>query len=82
MCRAFKSAKSQEYIYFEVNAGDLPKIARTYATYPEIKACVKEKHGFKKRGNYNNGKYGHRVPNFPPEKEKVIEDAFKHFGML
>jgi len=43
---------------------------------------VEEKHGFEIRENYNNGKDGHRVPNSPPEKEKAIEDAFKHFGML
>ena len=90
--------KVDEHIYFNVNVGDLPKTARTTATYPEIKAYVKdkyglnvtslniaqvkEKHGFEKRENYNKGKDGHRVPNCPPEKEKAIEDAFKHFGML
>ena len=90
--------KVDEHIYFNVNVGDLPKTARTTATYPEIKAYVKdkyglnvtslniaqvkEKHGFEKRENYNKGKEGHRVPNCPPEKEKAIEDAFKHFGML
>ena len=90
--------KVQEHIYFDVNVQDLPKTARTTATYPEIKAYVKdkyglnvtslniaqvkEKHGFEKRENYNKGKDGHRVPNCPPEKEKAIEDAFKHFGML
>ena len=45
-------------------------------------AQVKEKHGFEKRENYNKCKVGHRVPNCPPEKEKAIEDAFKHFGIL
>ncbi len=90
--------KVEEHIYFDVNVQDLPKTARTTATYPEIKAYikdkyglnvtslniaqVKEKHGFEKRENYNKGKEGHRVPNCPPEKEKAIEDAFKHFGML
>lgn len=90
--------KVDEHIYLDVNVQDLPKTARTTATYPEIKAyikdkyglCVsslniaqvKEKHGFEKRENYNKGKEGHRVPNCPPEKEKAIEDAFKHFGML
>lgn len=90
--------KVDEHIYFDVNVQDLPKTARTTATYPEIKAYVKdkyglcvsslniaqvkEKHGFEKRENYNKGKEGHRVPNCPPEKEKAIEDAFKHFGML
>ncbi len=90
--------KVTEHIYFDVNVADLPKTTRTTATYPEIKAYVKdkyglcvsslniaqvkEKHGFEKRENYNKGKDGHRVPNCPPEKEKAIEDAFKHFGML
>ncbi len=90
--------KVTEHIYIDVNIADLPKTTRTTATYPEIKAyikdkyglCVsslniaqiKEKHGFEKRENYNKGKEGHRVPKRPPEKEKAIEDAFKHFGML
>ena len=33
--------KVDEHIYFDVNVGDLPKTARTTATYPEIKAYVK-----------------------------------------
>ncbi len=90
--------KVKEHIYIDVNVADLPKTTRTTATYPEIKAYVKdkyglcvsslniaqikEKHGFEKRENYNKGKEGHRVPKCPPEKEKAIEDAFKHFGML
>lgn len=72
--------------------------APSKATYDKIKAYVKEhtgltvsslniaqvkeKHGFEKRENYNKGAEGHRAPNCPPEKEKAIEDAFKHFGML
>ena len=90
--------KVEEHIYFDVNIEDLPKTTRTTATYPEIKAYVKEhyglnvtslniaqvkeKHGFEKRPNYNKGADGHRVPQCPPDKEKAIEDAFKHFGML
>lgn len=90
--------KVEEHIYFDVNVEDLPKTARTTATYPEIKtyikdkygfnvtslniAQMKEKYGFEKRENYNKGKEDHRVPNCPPEKEKAIEDAFRHFGML
>lgn len=90
--------KVEEHIYFDVNIADLPKTTRTTATYPEIKAYVKEhyglnvtsphiaqvkeKHGFEKRPNYNKGADGHRVPQCPPDKEKAIEDAFKHFGML
>ncbi len=90
--------KVTEHIYIDVNIADLPKTTRTTATYPEIKAyikdkyglCVsslniaqvKEKQGFEKRENYNKGKEGHRAPKCPSEKEKAIEDAFKHFGML
>ena len=81
-----------------MNDADLPKTTRTTATYPEIKAYVKEhyglnvtslniaqvkeKHGFEKRENYNKGKERHRVPICPPDKEKAIEDAFRLFGML
>ncbi len=87
-----------ERIKFDVNVEELQGRASSTATYSEIKAYilekyglnvtslniaqVKEKHGFEKRENYNKGKDGHRVPNCPPEKEKAIEDAFKHFGML
>ena len=90
--------KVDEHIYFNVNVADLPKTTRTTATYPEIKAyikdkyglCVsslniaqvKDKHGFEKRENYNKGKEGHKVPQCTPEKEKAIEDAFKYFGMI
>ncbi|MDO4731042.1 MAG: 23S rRNA (uracil(1939)-C(5))-methyltransferase RlmD [Clostridia bacterium] len=78
--------KVQEHIYFDVNVQDIPKTARTTATYPEIKAYVKdkyglnvtylniaqvkEKHGFEKRENYNKGKDGHKVPNCPQKKRK------------
>ena len=81
-----------------MNVQDLPKTARTTATYLEIKdyvkekyglnvtslniAQMKEKHGFEKRENYNKGKEGHRVPNCPPEKEAAIMKALKHFGMV
>ena len=81
-----------------MNVQDLPKTARTTATYLEIKdyvkekyglnvtslniAQMKEKHGFEKRENYNKGKEGHRVPNCPLEKEAAIMKALKHFGMV
>ncbi len=39
--------KVEEHIYFDVNIADLPETTRTTATYPEIKAYVKEKHGMK-----------------------------------
>ena len=46
-------------------------------------AQVKAKHGIIERENYNKPKTeGNRVPKCPPEKEKAIEDAMKHFGMI
>lgn len=35
-----------------------------------------------KRDNYNIGSESGRVPICPPEKEKAILGAFKHFGMI
>ena len=35
-----------------------------------------------KRENYNTGAEGHRVPNCPEEKKKLILEAFKHFKMI
>lgn len=68
------------------------------ATYREIKewikaeygmsvsslyvAQIKEKCGFEKRQNYNIGENKAHVPNCPPEKEKAILKAFKHFRMI
>lgn len=68
------------------------------ATYREIKewikaeygmsvsslyvAQIKDKCGFGKRQNYNIGENKAHVPNCPPEKEKAILEAFKHFRMI
>ena len=68
------------------------------ATYREIKewikaeygmsvsslyvAQIKDKCGFEKCQNYNIGENKAHVPNCPPEKEKVILKAFKHFRMI
>lgn len=68
------------------------------ATYREIKewikaeygmsvsslyvAQIKDKCGFEKRQNYNIGENKAHVPNCPPEKEKAILKAFKHFRMM
>lgn len=68
------------------------------ATYAEIKAWIKEQYdvsvpslyiaqckdecGFEKRQNYNIGAEGHKVPNCPEEKKKLILEAFKHFRMV
>ena len=68
------------------------------ATYTEIKewikseyglkvsslyvAQIKDKCGIEKRLNYNVGDNKSRVPKCPPEKEKAIMAAFKHFNMI
>ena len=68
------------------------------ATYAEIKKWIKEQYnvsvsslyiaqckdacGFEKRENFNTGIEGHRVPNCPEEKKKLILEAFKHFKMI
>ncbi len=68
------------------------------ATYAEIKRWIKEQYnvsvsslyiaqckdscGFEKRDNYNKSAEGHRVPNCPEEKKKLILEAFKHFKMI
>ena len=46
-------------------------------------AQVKQKCGIIKRENYNKPKSDDaRQPQCPPEKEKAIKEALKHFGMI
>ena len=46
-------------------------------------AQVKAKHGIIERDCYNKPKAeGNKVPKCPPEKEKAIEDALRHFQMI
>ena len=46
-------------------------------------AQIKRKYGLIERENYNfSKKENQRVPNCPEEKEKAIEDALEHFGMI
>lgn len=45
-------------------------------------AQIKDKYGLEKRMNYNAGNDTSRVPKCPPEKEKDIMAAFKHFNMI
>ena len=46
-------------------------------------AQVKAKHGIIERECYNKAKSdGSRVPQCPPENEKAIEDALRHFRMI
>lgn len=87
-----------ERIRFDVNVEDLHGRVSSTATYPEIKAWVletyglkvsskyigqiKTKCGFEKRENFNKGNGKSRELICPPDKEKAIMEAFKHFGML
>ena len=46
-------------------------------------AQVKAKHGIIERECYNKAKSdGSKVPKCPPEKEKAIEEALRHFRMI
>ena len=46
-------------------------------------AQVKQKHGIIERENYNKPKSENaKQPQCPPEKEKAITEALKHFGMI
>ena len=46
-------------------------------------AQVKAKHGIIERNCYNKPKSeGNKVPKCPPDKEKAIEDALRHFQMI
>ncbi len=87
-----------ERIKFDVNVEDLQGRASATATYSEIKEYILEKFGFKvstlyiaqikdkcglaKRDNYNKGNGKSKDLICPPEKEKAILEAFKHFGMI
>ncbi len=86
------------YIDYEPESSDYLKNCNVQATYGEITewvtktygehvsnlniAQVKDKCGFEKRENYNKWKECHRIRKCPPEKEKMIMDAFKHFNMI
>ena len=46
-------------------------------------AQVKQKYGIIERKNYNTAKSENvRQPQCPPEKEKLIEEAMRHFKMI
>lgn len=46
-------------------------------------AQVKQKHGIIERENYNKPKAENaKQPQCPPEKERAITEALKHFGMI
>ena len=51
------------------------------ATYDEIQ--VKAKHGIEMRDCYNKPRSENsRQPQVPPEKEKMIEEALRHFRII
>ena len=86
------------HVDYEPKDAEYLKSAKGSSSYREIKKWIKEQHdvsvsnlyiaqvkdklGFEKRENYNKGVDGHRVPNCPAEKEKLILEAFKHFRMI
>ena len=86
------------YVDFEPKDNEYLKDMQGCATYTEIKewikseydlkvsslyvAQIKDKCGFEKRLNYNVGDNKSRVPKCPPEKEKAIVEAFRHFNMV
>lgn len=46
-------------------------------------AQIKDKHGIIERENYNKAKSeDSKQPKYPPEKEKMIEDALKYFKVI
>ena len=86
------------YLDYEPKDNEFLKGVKGCATYTEIKewikseyglkvsslyvAQIKDKCGLEKRLNYNMGEEKSRVPKCPPEKEKVIMEAFRHFNMI
>lgn len=87
-----------EYIDYEPKDNEYMRNTKGSATYAEIKSWIKEQYnvsvsnlyiaqckdecGFEKRENFNTGAEGHRVPQCPEEKRKMIMEAFKHFRMI
>ncbi len=87
-----------EHVDYEPEDAEYMRGAKGSATYAEIKKWIKEQYnvsvsslyiaqvkdecGFEKRENYNTGAEGHRVPQCPDEKRKVILEAFRHFRMI
>ena len=86
------------YVDYEPKDNEYLKDVKGCATYTEIKewimseygskvsslylAQIKDKCGIEKRLNYNIGDNKSRVPKCPPEKEKLIMEAFRHFNMI
>lgn len=86
------------HVDYELEDAEYLRGIKGSATYAEIKKWIKEQYnvsvsslyiaqckdecGFEKRENFNTGAEGHRVPNCPEEKKKLILEAFKHFKMI
>ena len=86
------------YVDVETKDTDYLKTMKGCASYAQIKAWIEKEYGLKvsslyvaqikdklgieKRENYNKGEKKARVPHCPPEKEKAIMAAFKHFKMI
>ncbi len=86
------------YVDYEPKDSEYLKDVKGCATYTEIKEWIKSEYGLKvsslyvaqikdkcgspKRLNYNMGENKSHVPKCPPEKEKAIMAAFKHFNMI
>ena len=66
-------ADSQDYVRFT-------NTDREYMKLQDNGVYVTQK--LAKENNYNIGDKKSRVPNCPPEKEKAIVEAFKHFKMI
>ena len=67
--------------YDEIKAYIMDKFGlKVYSLYI---AQIKDKYGLREHENYNKAKSeNNRVPNCPPEKEKAIIEALKHFQMI
>ena len=59
-------------------------VKKTYGFVPATSwiAEVKEKHGLMPHKAHNRKNSKKRANECPPDKMKIIEEAFRHFGML
>ena len=66
-------AEIKEYIFNKYGV----KVSTLYISQ------IKRKNGIEMRDNYNNSqKADAKVPQCPPEKEKYVVEALKHFQMI
>ena len=80
-------------LFYQKTVTYLPSLSVTYLTtlykHTGLKvsylyiAQVKQKYGIIERENYNKPKSENaKQPQCPPEKEKAITEALRHFGMI